>query len=215
MFGRANVYAMINGFTVRVKDAREKDKNHLIESKFEVPLSFELADEILPAMARDLFDRHGKEWTPKPEIMDASFDLNPDPQILTLKEHPELDPVVRIPGVTIRKVTAYKGEAGALLLGFTTTWTLGDEREPIAIIKRLKTGVYITTEAQQPGLADQSDQAPAEQEQALDLGTADAPEAEQAGDAAGNVEGAAGEVPQRNKRRRGNIRAVNSTAADA
>ncbi len=249
MFGRSNVFGMINGFGVRVKDAREKDKNHLIEAKFEVPLTHDLAAEIMPAMAADLFNRVKGEWHAKPEVEELAFNLSPDLQILELREHPELPAVVRIQGVAIRKVVAYKGEADSLFLGFTTTWTLGDEQEPIAIIKRLKTGVYLTSTAQQPKLETQpplqaaAGEADIEQQPALtedaddaieDAGEGDEPEADQGGadvevpiealtagtadpehpeDNVGNVEGAAGEVPPRNRRggRRG-LRAVAGTA---
>jgi len=163
MFGTKNVYAMVNGFRVRVKDAREKDRNHLVEVDFEVPMDYALAEDILPAMAGDLFAQVGGEWKPKPEITEASFDINPERQILEVREHPDLEPVVRIHGVTLRKIAAYKGEGNAILLGFTATWTLGDyEREAVAMIKRLKTGVYLSCEQQQPELIDTS--VPAEQQ---------------------------------------------------
>lgn len=142
---------------MRVKDPRQKDRNHLAEVDIEIPLTHTLADEILPAMARDLFDQVNGEWTPRPEIIEASFDINPDPQVIELREHPDLPAIVRIPSVTIRKIVTYKGEGGAVLLGFTATWTLGDyEKETVAIIKRLKTGVYLTSEAQQPSMLDTS-----------------------------------------------------------
>jgi hypothetical protein len=230
MFGRSNVFGTISGFGVRVKDAREKDKNHLIETKFEVPLTHDLADEILPAMAADIFIRIGNEWVPKPEVDGIDFNLSPDLQILELREHPELDPIVRIDGVTIRRVTAYKGEGNAVFLGFTTTWTLASEAEPIAIIKRLKTGVYMTTTVQQPKLQEApADEPVAEAQPALDMAAEGSPEqegpdgvdlsidgdeptpaqAEAEGDNVGNVDGAAGEVPARNRRpRRSHLRAV-------
>lgn len=249
MFERENVFGMIVGFGVRVKDAREKDKDHLIEAKFEVPLDHDLAQDIMPAMATDLFNKVKGGWQAKPEVDELAFNMNPDLQILELREHPELPAVVRIAGVSIRKVVAYKGEADALFLGFTTTWTLGDEQEPIAIIKRLKTGVYMTSTAQQPTLETQpalAEEPQAAEEQpelqpepeddvdpqaqpdlsdeiagdddaedvivpseVLTAGTAD-PEAP--GDDVGNVDGAAGEVPPRNRRGRRGLRAVAGSA---
>lgn len=163
MFGTRNVYAMVNGFRVRVKDARQKDRNHQVEIDLEVPLTHALADEIMPAMAKDLFEEINGEWHPKPEINEASFNLSPDTQIVEVRQHPELDPIVRLPGVTIRKIVAYKGEANALLLGFTATWTLGDyEKEAVAMIRQLKSGVYMTFEAQQMNILDTS--VPADQQ---------------------------------------------------
>lgn len=55
MFRKANVYAVVQAFGVRVKDERQQDRNHLVEVGFEVALTYDMADEILPAMARDLF----------------------------------------------------------------------------------------------------------------------------------------------------------------
>lgn len=157
MFATQNIYAMVNGFRVRVKDPREKDRNHLVEVDFEVPLTHTLADELMPAMARDLFEEVNGEWMARPEILEASFDISPEIQIIEVREHPQLDPLVRVPGVSIRKIATYKGEANAVLLAFTATWTLGDyEREAVAMIKRLKVGVYLTCEQQQPALIDTS-----------------------------------------------------------
>lgn len=165
MFSKPNQYAMINGFKVRVKDARQQDRNHLIEIDFELPLVHELADDILPAMAADLFERVNGEWTPKPEINECAFAISPDPQILEVREHPDMVPVLRINGVTIRRVVAYKGEANSMMLGFTATWTLATDQEATAMLRRLKLGVYLTCQLQQPGLAmDQDTSVPAEQQ---------------------------------------------------
>lgn len=153
MFGRSNVYAMVNAFKTRVKDARQKDRNHLCEVDFEVPLTHSLADSISPAMARDIFEPAGDDWRAKAEILEAAFDINPEVQLMEVREHPDLDSLVRIAGVTLRKIWVYRGEGGAVLLGFTATWTIGDyEREAAAMIRRLKSGVYLSFEAQEPSL---------------------------------------------------------------
>jgi hypothetical protein len=50
-----------------------------------------------------------------------------------------------------------------VLLGFTASWTLGDyERETAAMIRRLKVGVYLTCESQQPQLLEDPETPPAE-----------------------------------------------------
>lgn len=152
MFGKANQYGMVAGFNVRVKDEREKDRNHLVEVTFELPLTFELADEISPAIARDLFNEHKGEWNPKPEISTLGMNLATDTQLMTVRNHPDLDPDVRIAGVNLRKIQAKKADAGTWLLAFTATWTLGDPKEAITMIQRLKLGVYLTFEAQEPQL---------------------------------------------------------------
>lgn len=163
MFGSKDVYAMVNGFRVRVKDARQKDRNHLAEVDFEIALTHALAEEIDPVMARDLYEKKAGEHQPKPEISEAVFNsIVPDVQLVTIREHPDLDTfIARIPGVAIRKINFYKGDGNALLMGFTGTWTLGDyEREAIALIKRLKSGVYMSCETQEPQLVEQADLAP-------------------------------------------------------
>ncbi len=174
MFGKPNVYAMINSFRVRVKDAREQDRNHLAEVDFEIPLTFELAEDVLPAMARDLFEQKpgSDEWMAKPEILNASFNVQPALQLVEVKEDPNMPAMVRIAGVSIRKVGAFT-ESGAVFLEFTATWTLGDyERELVYLIKRLRAGVYLTCEEQAP---------------TLDLGTV--PEQQQGADVAVDTSG--------------------------
>lgn len=152
MFNRQDVYGTVVGFSVRVKDEREQDRNHLVEVGFEVPLTYELADEIMPAMARDLFQKVGGEYQPRPEIQEAIFNVATEQQVMTVKTHPELPADVRVGSVTLRRVKAKKGEAGTWLLSFLATWTLGDPKEAITMIQRLKTGVYLTFEVQQPAL---------------------------------------------------------------
>lgn len=169
MFGKANQYGMVEGFGVRVKDEREKDRNHLVEVDFELPLTFELADEISPPIARDLFDNVKGQWQPKPEISSLVMNLAPATQLMTIREHPDLDPSIKIAGVSLRKIQAVKVEAGGWALKFKTTWTLGDPKEAITMIQRLKLGVYITLEEQAPklDLVNQSDVTPGPTQQAL------------------------------------------------
>jgi hypothetical protein len=163
MFGGAkSVYAMVTGFKVRVKDEREQDRNHIVEVTFELPLSFDLADEILPAMAGDLFVRQRGmgAWAPREEIQEAVFNICPEPQLLIVRTHPDMDPELRVGGVTIRRVQAYKAEAGTWLLGFTAGWTLGDSKEAVSMIRWLKVGVYLEMQLQEPALPLQSDHGP-------------------------------------------------------
>lgn len=149
MFNRENVYGMVVGFGVRVKDEREQDRNHLVEVDFELPLTYDLADEIQPAMARDLFVDVAGEWQPKAEMSLAQFALAPAPQLMTIRTHPDLNPETKIGQVTLRKIQAKKAEAGSWLLKFTATWTMGEPKEVIVMIQRLKLGVYLTLQEQQ------------------------------------------------------------------
>lgn len=157
MFGRPDVFATVNGFNVRVKDEREQDKNHLVEATFEVPLTFDMMDEISPAIARDLFEGTKDGHIARPELNGADLNLAPEVQIVQLKNHPELEPDVKIAGVTLRRIKARKAEAGTWLLLFTATWTLGDPREVVVMIQRLKQGVYLTFNQQEPKLDLQGD----------------------------------------------------------
>jgi hypothetical protein len=194
-FGKRDQYATVAGFGVRVKDEREKDRNHLIETTFEVPLTHDLADEILPAMARDLFQDVGGDWTPKPELSQAGFNLAPAQQLMTVRNHPDLDAVFQTAGVSLRKITAKKGEANVWILSFTATWQLGGDNEAMTMIRALKSGVYLTFEAQQPTL--------------MDVGQA--PENEQVARVA--ADGVVTDITERKKRGRPRKRSVDAEAA--
>lgn len=152
MFRTPNVYGMVTGFNVRVKDEREQDRNHLIEVTYELPLSYELADEILPAMARDLFMKGKDGNQPRPEIKKSVFDLSVGQQVMEVKTHPDLPAEARIEGVSLRKIAAVKAEAGTWLLQFTATWQLGHTSEAVLMIQRLKQGVYLSLTEQAPKL---------------------------------------------------------------
>lgn len=162
MFLKQNQFATVTGFGVRVKDEREKDRNHLIEITLEVPLTHELADEILPAMARDLFQEIAGDWVPKPEMQAAEFNLAPEIQILAVRMHPETEPMFRVLGVSLRKTKAKKTDANTWVLVFTATWQLGADTEATTIIRALKSGVYVTFEVQEPNLLPDPGQAPDE-----------------------------------------------------
>lgn len=152
MFRTTNVYGMVTGFNVRVKDEREQDRNHLIEVTFELPLTYELADEILPAMARDLFIEVKGARQPRPEIQQAIFNVSPATQVMDVKIHPELPADAHIEGVNLRRIAAHKAEAGTWLLRFIATWQLAHVNEAILMIQRLKQGVYLSFQEQQPQL---------------------------------------------------------------
>jgi len=160
MFGKENQYAMVSGFGVRVKDEREKDRNHIIESNFEVALTHDLADQIMPAMARDLFQEVAGQWEPKPEIQVAGFNLAPETQTMVVREHPELDPLFKTEGVGIRRVQAKKSDGGTWILTFTTSWVMTDAVQATAIIRSLKSGVYLTFAVQAPKLDFEEGQQP-------------------------------------------------------
>lgn len=160
MFGTKNQYGTISQFKVRGKDAREQDKNHTVEVVYELPLTHQLAEDILPAMAKDLFNKakgkvedvEGAAWEPKPELSETTFNMNLDPQLMEVRQHPDLDPVCRQNGVTVRQVVAYKSKANTWMLSFTAGFTLGDENVPIQLIRNLKQGVYLSFEAEEPKL---------------------------------------------------------------
>lgn len=160
MFGKENQYATVSGFGVRVKDEREQDRNHVIDAAFEVALTYELADLIMPALARDLFQEVAGQWEPKPEIQVAGFNLAPETQTMVVREHPELDPLFKTEGVGIRKVQAKKSEGGTWILTFATSWVMTDSMQATAIIRSLKSGVYLTFAVQAPKLDFEDGQQP-------------------------------------------------------
>lgn len=152
MFRQQNVYTMIAGFGVRVKDEREQNRNHIVEVDLELPMDYSLAEEILPAMARDLFIKVGGDMKPRPEMQQCVFAFTTAKQIMEVRVHPELKAEARIEGVELRKIRAVKSEGGAWLLKFTAYWTLGLPSEVVLVIQRLKLGVYLTMQEQAPTL---------------------------------------------------------------
>lgn len=157
MFKTPNVYAMVQGFAVRPKDERENDKNHLVETEFEMMLTHALADEIMPAMARDLFQEVSGEWLARPEMKEAVFVLTPGKQNVTVAVHPDTDQM-KLAGVTIRNIRAVKTDAGTWALRFKCTWQFTLDSEAILMIRNLRQGLYLTMEAQQPSILDDAQQ---------------------------------------------------------
>ncbi len=151
-------YAKVDKFGVRAKDERENDRNHLVETTFEINLTHELADEILPAAAKDLYNLVKGQQIPKPEVKQLTFDIAPDKQLLTVRTHPDLEPVFQVAGVTLRKIVAKKTDGGQFVLIFTTTWQLGLDNEAMTMIRALKSGVYLTFQVQQPDMLDPGQQ---------------------------------------------------------
>lgn len=152
MFQKQNVYAVVQSFGVRVKDERQQDRNHLMEVGFEVSLTYDMADQILPAMARDLYLSVKGDMQPRPEMTEAVFALTPPEQVMECREHPDLQPEVRVEGVSLKKIKAVKGSGGSWALRFTATWTLGRSEEVALMIRRLKLGVYLSFQEMQPAL---------------------------------------------------------------
>lgn len=155
-------YATVRTQGIRTKDEREKDTNHVAEFGMEVPLTKDLADEIQPAMARDLF---GDDGQPKAEMAGVSFALSLPTQRLEFRDHPEIAPLGVVTGVTIRGVAAKKSDDGkAWLLQFTVGWVLDDSNEAavMQLIRRIrKTGVYLRFEPMQSTLNLEAGQADA------------------------------------------------------
>lgn len=198
MFGSRNVYAMVRDVRVKVQQ-KEQDTTHTVEVKFELPLTYDLAEEILPVMARDLFRKVKSEMIPAPEIGEASFLLPMDPMNLELRSHPDLEGEAKIQGVQVKQVWATKATSGGFLLSFVVFFPLSDEAAMILLIRRIKLGVYCTFEVQEPRLP--MDTTPAEpatveaSHEPVDqpLPTEPEPaqdEPEDPQDQAGNVEGA-------------------------
>lgn len=134
-----------------MKDEREKDRNHIVEVEWEAPLTFDLADEMSPALARDLFDQEGADMVPKREMSEVAPVLAVGRQIMTVRPHPDLEPLGRLAGVEVRKIWVTKSDAGTWLVSFLTCFPF-EERTVIGLIKHLKLGVYLTFEQESPAL---------------------------------------------------------------
>lgn len=144
--------ATVRSMGIRTKDERQKDTNHIVEFTFEVPLTRDLAEEILPALAGDLFDGDGH---PKAEINNAGLIIpNLGQQMLVVRDHPELEAMATVRSVNIRNVQAKKAEDGkALVLSFQAGWVLGDDGPIMLLIRRIKKGtVYLQMEPEQTKL---------------------------------------------------------------
>lgn len=134
-----------------MKDEREKDRNHVVEVEWEAPLTYDLADEISPALARDLFDQEAGDMVPKREIQELAPVLAVSRQIMTVRPHPDLEPLGKLGGVELRKIWITKSEAGTWLVSFLTMFPF-EERTVIGLIKHLKLGVYLTFVPEAPDL---------------------------------------------------------------
>jgi hypothetical protein len=152
MWKDKDVYTTIKAFGVRVKDERQNDRNHLVEVSFETPLTHDLADQILPAMARDLFDR---QQNPKPEMTQTTFAVDVKKQILTVRLAPDMPDAARILGVTLRDITAVKTEGKTWALQFKANFNLGTDAEAILFIRQLRQGVYLSMEQMQLNMLDE------------------------------------------------------------
>lgn len=152
MFGRPNVFATLKRFAgIRVKDEREKDPNHLVEVEWQAPLTFDLADELSPKLARDLFENEVGDMVPKREMAEVLPVLSVGRQVMTVRPHPDLDPLGKLAGVELRKIWITKSEAGTWLISFLTMFPF-EERLVIGLIKHLTLGLYLTFEQEAPAL---------------------------------------------------------------
>lgn len=157
MFAQANTRVSIVNFGgVRIKDAREQDPTHLIDISMETPFTPDLAEDVSPKIKRDVFDevRSSDEgWSPKPEMTQVNLNLSPGPQILTIRAHPDLEPVARVEAVLLRHVKVRKqAKADVWMLSWVNTFTL-DPEVVAGLMRYIKVGVFVTYEKQQGELA--------------------------------------------------------------
>lgn len=144
-----NLQVVVERITFRSKNSREKDPTKIVEITFEAPLDRELAIDVVPEMADDLFTSRGK---PKVDMADVGYNVKPGQYLMAAR----LSPAGRqqkLSGCTIRNVNAYKasGDAnGAWLLGFTVAFILLTPEEVLPFIKHLRQAVFLTFEEQEP-----------------------------------------------------------------
>jgi hypothetical protein len=153
MFGTPNTRVTIVNFGgVRVKAEREQDPTHLVEISMECPFTPDLAEDISPALLRDSFNEAPKteeRWTPKPEISMTKFRLAPGNQRMTVRTHPELEPIVVVESVGLRQVTIKKQtKADVFMLSWVCSFAL-NAQAVVELITRVKASIYITFEKMQ------------------------------------------------------------------
>lgn len=144
-----NLQVTVEQMIFRSKNRREKDPTKVAEITFEAPLDHDLARDVVPEMADDLFTSRGK---PKVDMVEASYAVKPAQYLMAAR----LTPAGRqqkISGVTIRNVVAYKASGDAnqgWMLGFTVSFILLTPEEILPFLKHLKASVFLTFEEQEP-----------------------------------------------------------------
>lgn len=169
MFTTKNLAMTQTGLTIAVRTAND-EHTHVLTASFTLPLTHELAEELGPSVARDLFilaqRNNGPEWLPKPEMTNVRLLIETSAYIVDILPHPEA-PLRkkhdRIPGVRIKGIGANKGETpnGALWnLHFAMTFEVADFNHLVRLAQGLKLTQYLSFEEEQPALKQQTSDNP-------------------------------------------------------
>jgi len=149
--------AHVDGVTIRPKDLRQKDPNNLIEFVIRIPIDRELVDEIMPALARDLYEDDGSM---RPEVGGLSPVFTPplSMQTVTAFEHPDLSAFATYSNAQIRDPYISRGADGeSFVLTFKVGWIFKGVKAELALISKIKRGSLYLSMAPEQGdlLADE------------------------------------------------------------
>jgi len=140
----------------RVKDAREKDTQTIAEVTFEVSLTPTLAARVIENMPDDLYieGKNGRRAV-KEDVREIEYDLPSAAYLIEVRSRPDIQKHLRLSGVTVRKLSAYKNAEGdGFNLGFTLSFLLLDPEEALLFVKHLRKPLWLTFAEQQPVLPD-------------------------------------------------------------
>jgi hypothetical protein len=151
MFGTDSVFCIVRDLRVKTFK-KEQNTSQQVEVTMETPLTRDLADSILPAMARDLYRKVKDEYVATPELGEVSFLLPLDPMIVDLRNHPDLPVEAKLEAVQIKQIWAKKADSGSWDLSFVMFFGFGDPAPIIMLIQRLKQGAYVTCTVMEPKL---------------------------------------------------------------
>lgn len=146
-----NIAGMVEGLTFRKKNKREADSTRIAEITVAMAMDYDLAKDVLPEMASDLFISRAK---PKTDLREAVFNIPSKTYLMTVRETAAARQQ-KIPGCTIRAVVAYKADVSRdsdWLLGFTVAFIMLSPDEMTGFLKRLFSTMYFTFEEQEPAI---------------------------------------------------------------
>lgn len=121
------------------------------------PISYELAEEVDPAIAATLFHKIGGEWVPRPVLNHCRLTSNIGPQSLQYCRDPAFgNSRVFIPAVTISKLEAGKvtPDSNDFALMFTVSFEKNDPKVMNDLSDLLHEHFYCTFSELQPSLFD-------------------------------------------------------------
>jgi hypothetical protein len=143
----------VSALTFRTKDKRQGDSTTTAELHVDIALDRDLAHAIVPAMATDLFVKtKDGDYVAKGDLREAAYDLPGTTYTMEARRHAESGKVVRIDGVTARKLTCYKDEGNAWRVAVTLGFVLGAAKECLVFIEHLRKTLTLVFVEMEPKL---------------------------------------------------------------